>query len=133
MYSSSPTLTALPPNYIGNSLVYLFINSTSICAMDQCFASRIGWPRIGRSTYLRDQDTVTGSNAHGEALAVLVEDTGANSEDLGLVLLLDAALGEEDTGGGLGLGLDTLDQDAVEEGSKALDVAEERLIKQSMH
>lgn len=101
--------------------------------MDQCFASRIGWPRIGRSTYLRDQDTVTGSNAHGEALAVLVEDTGSNSEDLGLVLLLDAALGEEDTGGGLGLGLDTLDQDAVEEGSKALDVAEERLIKQSRH
>ena len=71
---------------------------------------------------------VTGSNAHGKARAVLVDGTGADGEDLGLVLLLDTALGKEDTGGGLGLGLDALDQDAVEEGSKALDVAEERLI-----
>lgn len=71
---------------------------------------------------------VTGSNAHGKARAVLVDGTGTNGEDLGLVLLLDAALRKEDTGGGLGLGLDALDQDAVEEGSKALDVAEERLI-----
>ena len=84
-------------------------------------------------TYLRDQDTVAGGDAHGEALAVLVEDTGANSEDLGLVLLLDAALGQEDTGGSLGLGLDALDQDAVQEGSKVLDVTEERLIEKSTH
>lgn len=80
------------------------------------------------ATYLRDQDVVTGSNAHGKARTVLVDGTRANGEDLGLVLLLDAALGEEDTGGGLGLGLDALDQDAVEKGSKTLDVTEERLI-----
>lgn len=80
----------------------------------------------GATTELRDQDVVTGSNAHGKARTVLVDGTRANGEDLGLVLLLDAALGEEDTGGGLGLGLDALDQDAVEKGSKTLDVTEER-------
>jgi hypothetical protein len=79
-------------------------------------------------TYLRDQDVVTGGNAHGKARAILVEETGADGKDLGLVLLLDAALREEDTGCCLGLGLDALDQDTVEEGSKALDVAEERLV-----
>jgi hypothetical protein len=81
--------------------------------------------RIG--TYLRDQDTVTSGNTHGDALAVAVNSTGTDSEDLGLVLLLDAALREEDTRGGLGLGLHALDEDAVQEGGKVLDVAEERL------
>lgn len=80
------------------------------------------------ATYLRNQDLVTGGDAHGEALALLVKESGANSEDLGLVLLLDAALREEDAGGGLGLGLDALDQDAVQEGSEVLDVAEDRLL-----
>jgi hypothetical protein len=82
------------------------------------------------ATYLRNQNFVAGADTHGEALAILVKGTGANGEDLGLVLLLDAALREEDAGGGLGLGLDSLDQDAVQEGSEALDVAEDRLLKQ---
>lgn len=81
-------------------------------------------------TYLGDQDAVTGGNAHGEAGAIAVDGTGANGENLGLVLLLNAALREEDTGGGLGLGLDALDQNAVEKGSKALDVADERLARE---
>lgn len=90
-----------------------------------------GYPRktIGIETYLRNQDLVAGADTHGDTVAVLGEETGANSEDLGLILLLDAALGEEDAGGGLGLGLDALDQDAVKEGSKALDVAEDRLLR----
>ena len=80
-------------------------------------------------TYLGDQDLVAGSDTHGKALAILAEETGANGKNLGLVLLLDAALREEDTGGGLGLGLDALDQDTVQEGSQVLDVAEDRLLK----
>ena len=72
---------------------------------------------------------VTLSNAHGDLGAIAVNGTRANSENLGNVLLLDAALREEDTGGGLGLGLDALDQDTVQEGSQVLDVAEDRLLK----
>lgn len=79
-------------------------------------------------TYHGNQDLVTSGNAHGETLAILVEGTGANSEDLGLVELLDTALREEDTGGGLGLGLDALDEDAVQERGKSLDVADGRLL-----
>lgn len=81
---------------------------------------------------MRNQNLVAGSDTHREALAILVKGTGANSEDLGLVLLLDAALRKEDAGGGLSLGLDALDQDAVQEGSEVLDVAEERLLTQGL-
>ena len=80
-----------------------------------------------RETYLGDQDLVAIGNAHGKTLAILVEGTGADGENLGLVLLLDTALREEDTRGSLGLGLDALDQDAVQEGSEGLDVTEDRL------
>ena len=48
-------------------------------------------------TYLRDQDMVTSGNAHGDLVAFRADKTGANGENLGDVLLLDAALGEEDT------------------------------------
>ena len=87
----------------------------------------------GIATELRNEDLVTGSDTHGETLAILVEETGANSEDLSLVLLLDGGLGEEDAGGGLGLRLDALDQDAVQEGGEALDVAEDRLEIEIVH
>ena len=70
---------------------------------------------------------VTNSNTHGQTLTISLQGTGANGENLGLVLLLDAALGQEDAGSSLGLGLDALDQDAVQEGSEVLDVTEERL------
>lgn len=70
---------------------------------------------------------VTSGNAHGDLVAFGAEDTRANGEHLGNVLLLDAALGEEDSRGGLGLGLNTLDQHTVEQGGKVLDVAEDRL------
>lgn len=79
--------------------------------------------------YLRDQDFIASVDTHGDTLTVLGEKTGSNSKDLGLVLLLDAALGKEDTRGGLGLGLDALDQNPIEEGSEALDVTEDRLWK----
>ena len=76
---------------------------------------------IIESTYLRNQNTVTDGNAHGETVALLVESAGADGQDLGLVELLDAGLGEEDAAGGLGLGLDALDEDAVEERSQGAD------------
>lgn len=75
---------------------------------------------------------VTLSNAHGDLGAIAVNGTRANSENLGNVLLLDAALREEDTGGSLGLGLDALDQDTVEKGSEALDVTEDRLYSKAV-
>lgn len=71
--------------------------------------------------YGRDQHPVTGLDAHGNPLALPVHTAGADGQDLGLVQLLDARLGQEDAGGGLGLGLDTLDQDAVQEGHEGLD------------
>lgn len=83
----------------------------------------------GATTELRDQDLVARGNTHRQTLAVLVEGTGADGENLGLVLLLDTALREEDTRGSLGLGLDALDQDAVQEGGEGLDVTEGRLFQ----
>lgn len=83
----------------------------------------------GDATYLRNQNLVTSADTHGDAVSILGQEARANSEDLGLVLLLDAALGQEDARGGLGLGLDALDEDTVQEGSKALDVAEGRLLR----
>lgn len=81
----------------------------------------------GAAAELGNEDLVAGLNAQRNALAVLVLETGANGEDLALVELLDSAVGEEDAGGGLGLGLHALHEDAVEEGSERLDVLEHRL------
>lgn len=78
----------------------------------------------GTLTYLRDKDAVASVDTHGETLAVLVEGTGANGENLGLVEVLNGGLGEEDAGGSLGLGLDALDEDAVKEGDEGLDGAD---------
>lgn len=76
-----------------------------------------------QATHLRNQHLVARSHVHGDLVAILVQSTRSNSEDLGLVDFLHAALREEDTGGGLGLRLDALDQDTVQERSKVLDVA----------
>lgn len=92
--------------------------------------SRGSW--ASKPTYLGNQDVVTLSNAHGDLGAIAVNGTRANSENLGNVLLLDAALREEDPGGSLGLGLDALDQDTVEKGSEALDVTEDRLYSKAV-
>lgn len=80
----------------------------------------------GATTELRNENLVTGGNAHRDSLAITVNGTGADGKDFGLVLLLDAALWEEDTGGSLSLRLDALDEDTVQEGSEVLDVAEDR-------
>ena len=72
-------------------------------------------------TYLRNQHLVAGLHARRDPLALLVDGARADSQHLGLVELLDGAVGEEDAGCGLGLGLDALDEDAVEEGRDAAD------------
>ena len=75
-------------------------------------------------THLRNQNLVTGLHPHSNAVTLLVKEARANSEHLGRVLVLHGALGEEDAGSGLALGLDSLDKDTVQEGDEALDVAE---------
>lgn len=70
---------------------------------------------------LWDQDLVAGLHAGGDALSVFVEGAGADSNDFCFVEVLDGCFGEEDTGCGLGFGLDALDEDAVEEGGNAAD------------
>ena len=74
--------------------------------------------------YLRYQYAVPLGNAHRHPVPLLVQQAGADGEDLGLIELLDARLGQEDSAGGLGLGLDALDEDAVEEGHEAADGAD---------
>lgn len=75
----------------------------------------------------RDQNLVTRGDAGLDTLSLLVESTGADGQDLGLVQLLHGALGEEDASGSLSLGLYALDQDAVEEGSNGADRLDGRL------
>lgn len=72
-------------------------------------------------TYLRDQDLVARLDTHGYSLALAIEATGTDGQDLGFVQLLDAGLGQEDAAGRLGLGFDALDQNAVEEGGERAD------------
>jgi hypothetical protein len=76
------------------------------------------------TTHLRNQNSVTGRNTHRYPLAILVESTGTDSQNFGLVELLHCGLGEEDSAGGLGVRLEALHEDAVEERSEILDGAE---------
>jgi hypothetical protein len=82
----------------------------------------------GAAAELGNEDLVTGLDAQRYPLAVLVVEAGADSEDLALVELLHGAVGEEDAGGGLGLGLHALHQNAVEERCEGLDVLEDGLV-----
>jgi hypothetical protein len=75
----------------------------------------------GASAELRDQDLVARLYAGSHALSIFVKHARANGENLGFVELLDGCLGEEDARCSLGLGLDALDEDAVEEGRDAAD------------
>jgi hypothetical protein len=79
------------------------------------------------TTYLGNQHLVAGLHARRNALALPVKGTGANGKHLGLVELLDGGLGQEDAGCGLGLGLEALDEDAVEEGREGADGLDGRL------
>lgn len=72
-------------------------------------------------TYLRNQDLVARLYAWCNALSILVKCTRSNSEHLCLVQLLHSGLGKEDAGRSLGLWLEALDEDAVEERGDRLD------------
>ena len=76
------------------------------------------------STHLRNQNPVTLLNTHRQPVALLIHSTRTHSQDLRLVELLHAGLRKEDAAGGLGLGLDALDEDAVEEGREGADGAD---------
>jgi hypothetical protein len=108
-YSSSPTLTEVPPNYPTPSA-----------------HSPQSTPLSLPTTYRRNQDAVTRLHRGRDTLSLLVESAGSDSQHLGLVQLLDGALGQEDAGGGLWLRLEALHQDAVEQGRESLDVADYR-------
>lgn len=75
----------------------------------------------GSGTHLGDQDSVANRHTHGQTRASLGERTGSNSQNLALVQLLNARLGQEDAAGRLGLSLDALDQDTVQQGDEGLD------------
>jgi hypothetical protein len=72
-------------------------------------------------SYLGNENAVANGNAHGQALALLVQTTGSDGQDLGLVQLLNARLGQEDAAGSLGLSLDALDENAVQQGGQRAD------------
>jgi hypothetical protein len=83
----------------------------------------------GAAAELGDQDLVAGLDAGSDALAVAVKGAGADGEDLGLVELLDGRLGQEEAARGLGLGLDALHQDAVEQRRNGADGLEGGLVR----
>lgn len=74
-----------------------------------------------RPTYLGDQDAVANGDTHGQAVALLVKSAGSNGQDLGLVKLLHARLGQEDAAGRLGVGLDALHENAVQQRDQGSD------------
>lgn len=106
VYSSSLTLTGLPPYCTPSAL------------LPQALRGRDPYP------YLRNQDLVAGLHAHRNLVAILVQSAGSDSQNGTLVDVLDAALRQIDAASGLRLGLDLLDQHAVQEGNKLLDVSE---------
>jgi len=87
------------------------------CSLVSILAAVLGMGRC----HLGNQDLVAGLHAGRYPLALLVECSGANGKYLGFVQLLDGRVGEENAGCSLGLGLEALDEDAVEEGSEGLD------------
>ena len=74
-----------------------------------------------KPTYLGDQDAVTNGDTPGQAVALLVKSAGSNSQDLGLIKLLHARLGQEDAAGRLGIGLDALHENAVQQRDQGSD------------
>lgn len=75
------------------------------------------------TTPSRQKNPVSGLDRDGSDVAVLVASTGAHSDDGGF---RERRLGgrgrEEDTRGGFGLGLESLDEDPVEERLESLEI-----------
>lgn len=81
----------------------------------------------GGATKLGDQNGVALSTVGLDLDAVVVGETRANSQDLGLIQLLNVLLGNVNAGGGLRSGLEALDKHAVKERNDRLGGLEERL------
>lgn len=71
--------------------------------------------------YLGNQNTVTLGHTHGHAVSIFAQGAGSNGENLAFIELLDAGLWQKDAASSLGLGLDALDQNAVQERDEGLD------------
>ena len=72
-------------------------------------------------TYRWQQNLITSLHNRGHSLSILIQTTWANGQNARLIELLDRGLWEKDTAGGLGLGLNALDENAVEEGGESLE------------
>lgn len=71
------------------------------------------------------KDPVSGLDRDGSDVAVLVASTGTHSDDGGFrERRLGGRRREEDTRGSFGLGLESLDEDSVEQRLESLDVLE---------
>ena len=75
-------------------------------------------------TYLWNKDLVALLDTHCDSLAFSVESTWSNGQNLSFIELLYTALGQEDATSSLGLGLDSLDKNAVEEWDESADALE---------
>jgi hypothetical protein len=106
-------LTGEPPNYI---LISTFTVRKS--------ASR---------THLRNQNPVANLNAGLDNLALTVKSTRSNSKNLGLRKLLNGVLRKIDARGSLSLGLDALDENAVEKRLKSLNGAKSSGLRIGQH
>lgn len=73
------------------------------------------------TTYLRNQNLITRLHTRLNPLAIFIESTRANGQHFRFVQVLDYALWEENSTSGLGVGLDALHEDAVEEGRDGFD------------
>jgi hypothetical protein len=64
-----------------------------------------------------EQNTVTDFHIHRKQLAVVTDFTVANGNNLALVRLFGGSIGNNDPGCGLGFSFQTLDDDAVAQGT----------------
>jgi len=113
VYSSSPTLTGLPP--------YCDLISLSLSLS---LSQPLGLQSRKQGTHRRDQDAVARLDRALDALAVLVGGSGPDGENARLAQLLDRALGQEDSRRRLDVRFDALHKDAVQQRRQRLDVAQ---------
>src|SRR5262249_55011875 len=67
---------------------------------------------------LAEQDAVAGLDVEGDELAGFVAGAGANGHDLAFLRLLLGGVGDDDAAGGLVLGLDPANDNAVMQGTE---------------
>lgn len=113
------------------SVAHLKVLRTRITTSRQSMKTHILADLDAVAAPARKEDLVSDLDARRNDLAILIGDTGAGSDDAGLgKRRLCGSRGQEETRSRLGLGLEALNQDAVEEGHDRLDAADCRLLWQ---